>query len=87
MQMNVSITPEMREYVLGKVKSGRYSNASEVIRDSLRRMSEAEATESSWRTLNGMLAGAEAGGRSKRTVAEMDVVRHLPLISTADNAE
>lgn len=40
-QMNVSITDELATYVRKKVKSGRYNNASEVVRDALRRM-EAE---------------------------------------------
>jgi antitoxin ParD1/3/4 len=37
-QMNVSITDELAGYVRKKVKSGRYNNASEVVRDALRRM-------------------------------------------------
>lgn len=42
-QMNVSITDSLASYVRQKVKSGRYNNASEVIRDALRRMEEEEA--------------------------------------------
>lgn len=41
--MNVSITDELASYVRRKVKSGRYNNASEVIRDALRRMEEEDA--------------------------------------------
>jgi len=41
--MNVSITDELASYVRKKVKSGRYNNASEVIREALRRMEEDEA--------------------------------------------
>ena len=37
-QMNVSITDELAEYVRARVKSGRYNNASEVVRDAIRRM-------------------------------------------------
>jgi antitoxin ParD1/3/4 len=37
-QMNVSITDQLAGYVRKKVKSGRYNNASEVVRDALRRM-------------------------------------------------
>jgi antitoxin ParD1/3/4 len=40
-QMNVSITDHLAAYVRARVKSGRYNNASEVVRDALRRM-EAE---------------------------------------------
>jgi antitoxin ParD1/3/4 len=37
-QMNVSITDHLAEYVRARVKSGRYNNASEVVREALRRM-------------------------------------------------
>jgi antitoxin ParD1/3/4 len=36
--MNVSLTPELEEMISRKVKSGMYNSASEVIRESLRRM-------------------------------------------------
>jgi antitoxin ParD1/3/4 len=39
-QMNVSITDNLAGYVRKKVKSGRYNNASEVVRDALRRMED-----------------------------------------------
>jgi antitoxin ParD1/3/4 len=39
-QMNVSITDRLAGYVRNKVKSGRYNNASEVVRDALRRMED-----------------------------------------------
>jgi putative addiction module CopG family antidote len=39
-QMNVSVTDRLAEYVRARVKSGRYNNASEVVRDALRRMEE-----------------------------------------------
>jgi antitoxin ParD1/3/4 len=42
-QMNVSITDRLAAYVRRKVKSGRYNNASEVVRDALRRMEEEDA--------------------------------------------
>ena len=34
--MNVSLTPELERYIRGKVDSGLYSNASEVVREALR---------------------------------------------------
>lgn len=37
-QMNVSVTDHLAEYVRARVKSGRYNNASEVVREALRRM-------------------------------------------------
>jgi antitoxin ParD1/3/4 len=36
--MNVSLTPELEKFVQDKVKSGLYTTASEVIRESLRLM-------------------------------------------------
>lgn len=42
-QMNISITDQLADYVREKVKSGRYNNASEVVRDALRRMEEEDA--------------------------------------------
>jgi antitoxin ParD1/3/4 len=41
--MNVSMTSHLVGYVRRKVKSGRYNNASEVVRDALRRMEEEDA--------------------------------------------
>jgi putative addiction module CopG family antidote len=41
-QMNVSITDQLAKYVRARVKSGRFNSASEVVRDALRRMEEAE---------------------------------------------
>lgn len=38
--MNVSLTPQLEEYVRRKVESGLYNNASEVMREGLRLMIE-----------------------------------------------
>jgi len=42
-QMNVSLSPQMARYIRGKVKKGEYTNASEVVRDAVRRLQAAEA--------------------------------------------
>jgi antitoxin ParD1/3/4 len=42
--MNVSLTPELEAYVEGKVESGRYNSASEVVREALRLLEEAEGS-------------------------------------------
>lgn len=39
-QMNVSVTDYLAAFVRKKVKSGRYNNASEVVREALRRMED-----------------------------------------------
>lgn len=38
--MNVSLTPELEQYVSGKVRSGLYGSASEVVREGLRLLKE-----------------------------------------------
>src|SRR5712664_395621 len=42
-QMNASITDRLAGYVRKKVKSGRYNNAGEVVREALRRMEDEDA--------------------------------------------
>ena len=42
--MNVSLTPELEEFVQSRVASGRYQTASEVIREGLRLLEEREQT-------------------------------------------
>ncbi len=41
--MNVSLTPEFESFVDDKLKSGRYTSASEVVRAGLRLLQEQEA--------------------------------------------
>jgi antitoxin ParD1/3/4 len=38
--MNISLTPELEQYVNGRVRSGLYHSASEVIREGLRLLKE-----------------------------------------------
>lgn len=40
--MNVSLTPELEKYIQDKVESGRYTSASEVVREALRLMEQKE---------------------------------------------
>jgi antitoxin ParD1/3/4 len=40
--MNVSLTPELEQFINEKVSSGMYSTASEVVREALRLLSESE---------------------------------------------
>jgi putative addiction module CopG family antidote len=41
-QMNISLPPQMAKFIRSKVKAGRYTDASEVVRDAVRHMQEAE---------------------------------------------
>lgn len=38
--MNVSLTPELEKFIADKVASGRYTSASEVVREALRLLEE-----------------------------------------------
>jgi antitoxin ParD1/3/4 len=38
--MNVNLTPRLEEIVRGKVETGLYNNASEVVREAIRQMDE-----------------------------------------------
>ncbi len=42
--MNISLTPELGRFVDRRVKSGQYTSASEVVRESLRLLQHREAT-------------------------------------------
>jgi antitoxin ParD1/3/4 len=47
--MNVSLTPELEKFVEGKVESGLYNNASEVVREGLRLLKEHDEIRMKWR--------------------------------------
>lgn len=48
MSLNVSLTPELEEYISSKVESGTYASASEVVREGLRLLQAAEETKAQW---------------------------------------
>lgn len=68
--MNVSLTPELEKFVQDKVESGRYTSASEVVREALRllekrelRMREREEALKAFQAeLDRRIAEADAGG-------------------------
>jgi antitoxin ParD1/3/4 len=45
-RMNVSLTPELDHFVAAKVESGRYTSASEVVREALRLLEEYDQARS-----------------------------------------
>jgi antitoxin ParD1/3/4 len=49
MSMHVNLSPEMERFIKGKVASGMYGNATEVIRDAIRRMQVEEERLQAWR--------------------------------------
>ena len=46
--VNVSLTPELEKFVDGKVESGMYNNASEVVREGLRLLKEHDEIRRRW---------------------------------------
>ena len=48
MTMHVNLSPEMEGFIKGKVASGFYGNATEVIRDAIRRMQAEESRDAAW---------------------------------------
>lgn len=49
MTMHVNLSPEMEGFIKSKVSSGFYGNATEVIRDAIRRMQAEENRITAWR--------------------------------------
>jgi antitoxin ParD1/3/4 len=68
--VNVSLTPELEKFVQKKVEGGRYTSASEVVREALRlmekrelRLQEREAALKDFQAmLDARIAEADAGG-------------------------
>ncbi len=48
MSMHINLSPEMEQFIKSKVSGGFYGNATEVIRDALRRMQAEEARLAAW---------------------------------------
>ncbi len=49
MSMHVNLSPEMESFVKSKVATGFYGNATEVIRDALRRMQAEDGRVAAWK--------------------------------------
>ena len=62
--MNVSLTRELEKFVSGKVESGRYNSASEVVREALRLLEEHDSARAAQL--------AEFNGELGRRLAALD---------------
>jgi antitoxin ParD1/3/4 len=67
--MNVSLTPELENFVNKKVESGRYNSASEVVREALRLLEEHEQARSAQLT--------EFNEELRRRLARLDRGEHV----------
>ena len=72
--MNVPLTPELDRFVAGKVESGRYNSASEVVREALRLLEEHDRARSAQlaafnQELGARLAALDSGEHVKPEAA------------------
>lgn len=66
---NVNLTPELEEFVLARVESGRFENASEVVRAALRTLEREERYyEKKLETLRAAIDEGDASGMVKGDV-------------------
>lgn len=49
MTMHINLSPEMETFIKGKVASGFYGSATEVIHDAIRRMQAEEVRQTAWK--------------------------------------
>jgi len=56
-QINISLSPQMVRFIRDKVNGGQYADASDLVRDAVRRLQADEAARTEW----ALLAGFEAG--------------------------
>ena|SRR5579862_7705053 len=78
-QMNISITDKLASYVRRKVKGGRYNNASEVVREALRRMEDEDAravrlAKPTAEDILGDLTGQQLDGIRRRVLAGIESI-------------
>jgi antitoxin ParD1/3/4 len=75
MGTNVHLTPELERFARKCVTEGRYNNVSEVVRDALRRLQEAEERRRAFqKSLDDAVADAELNGyiSAEDALAEID---------------
>lgn len=70
-QLSVSLTPDFSRFIQKTVKSGRYADASEVIRDALRRLEEDEKSQE-----QPLVDPLDAADFVRQGVADIDVAQN-----------
>ncbi len=73
--MNVSLTPELDEWVRKKVESGMYVSASEVMREALRLLAEKERHDALMKSLDDAWEEHLRGGSIPISELTLDVVK------------
>ena len=77
---NVNLTPELDRFVLARIESGRFENASEVVRAALRTLEREERVfEAKLEALRAAIDEGDASGVAEGDVfAEVREALHLP---------
>jgi antitoxin ParD1/3/4 len=73
--MNVSLTPELDNFVAGKVESGRYNSASEVVREALRLLEEHDRARSAQLAAFNLELGARLASLDRGENVKPEAVR------------
>lgn len=73
--MNVSLTPELDKFVSSKVESGRYSSASEVVREALRLLEEHDRARGAQLAAFNQELGARLASLDRGEYAEPQMAR------------
>jgi antitoxin ParD1/3/4 len=75
MTMHINLSPEMESYIKAKVSSGFYGNATEVIRDAIRRMQTEEQRVTAFR--KAVAEGEAQLDRGEGTAYSRDLMNKL----------
>jgi antitoxin ParD1/3/4 len=77
-QLNVSIPPALKSWIDHRVAEGRYSSASDYMRDLVRRDQESEPNDVEW--VKAMLAEGEASGIIDKDAKQVlrDIITEYP---------
>jgi len=73
--MNVSLTPELDNFVAGKVESGRYTSASEVVREALRLLEEHDRARSAQLAAFNQEVGARLASLDRGEYVDPEIAR------------
>lgn len=77
-QLNISIPPALKSWIDHRVSEGRYSSASDYMRDLVRRDQESEPDDVEW--VRAMLAEGEASGLIDKDAKQVlrDIIAEYP---------
>ena len=79
MSMHVNLSPEMEVFIRNKVAGGLYGNATEVIRDAIRRMQAEEVRLAAWQAA--IRVGDEQLDRGEGVPYSADALRDITQIA------